>query len=41
MDRETRFESIRKSQQQERQSINRCPSLLWKMSFLGFCQEKF
>ena len=41
MDPEKGFESIRKSQQQERQSTSHCRSLLWKMSFLKFCQEKF
>lgn len=42
MDPEKWFELIRKSQRQERQSTSHCRSLLWwKMSFLGFCQEKF
>ena len=41
MDPRKEFESIRKSQQQERQSTSHCQSLLWKMSSLGICQEKF
>ena len=36
------FESVRRSQRQERQSTSRCRSLLWMMSFLRiFGQEKF
>ena len=38
MDPRKGFESIRKSQQQERQSTSHCQSLL---SSLGICQEKF
>ena len=42
MDPEKWFELIRKSQRQELQSTSHCRLLLWwKMSFLGFCQEKF
>lgn len=41
MDPRKGFESIRKSQQQERQSTSHCRGLLWKMSSLGFCQEIF